>query len=343
MIVVITGAIKNVGDYLIGARARKLLRAFVDEDIVDLNRFDGLSQHITTLNNARAIFLCGGPAYSKSMVPNVYDFGVDLKEIKVPIIPFGLGWSGKPFGKPDSFVFNEKTTTFLNKIHRQIGSSSCRDVITESILNRQGFTNVTMTGCPVWYDLESIGKPLAREPIKKIVFTTPAKPRLLLQNHHLMRILRQEFPEAELICSFHRGIKPDRYTSWKKGVAYQLMAADAKRLGYIIKDVAYGNEKIDFYRNADLHVGYRVHAHLDFLSRRHPTVLINEDGRGQGMAQSLKLPILNFNDPKLIEDYKNALKSIHVGEVNDLENAVSFIDDHFLVMKDYLNNIASKI
>jgi len=340
MIVILTGAIKNVGDYLIGSRARKLLRKFVDEEIVELNRFNNLDEHLDVINSARAVFLCGGPAYAKNVYPGIYPLVSNLDDIKVPIIPFGLGWSGKPFGKPEKFCFSQSGQQFLDKIHSNIDTSSCRDEITESILNRLGYTNVTMTGCPVWYDLDSIGLPLSKNPIKKIVFTTPAKPSLIRQNHRLMKALKKQFPDAELICSFHRGIKPDRYTSYKKGAFYTGMAVSAKSLGFRVVDVSYGVDQIDFYKECDLHVGYRVHAHLDFLSRRKPTVLINEDGRGQGMAKTLGLPVLNYNDRGLFHQYCHALSEIANGNVADLEHAITVIENKFDVMKSFLKNIA---
>ena len=343
MIVTITGAIKNVGDYLIGARARKLLREFVDDDIVNINRFQGLTQHTETMNAARAVILCGGPAYTQSIFPKVYNFGEEFNKINSPIIPFGLGWSGKPFGHPEKFQFNEESRIKLDKIHSEINTSSCRDEITESVLHQQGYSNVTMTGCPVWYDLGSIGKEMSENAIKRIVFTTPAKPGLIRQNHQLMKILQRVFPDAELICSFHRGIKRDRYTGLKKGTFYQLMAADAKRMGFKIVDVAYDLAKTDFYRECDLHVGYRVHAHLDFLSRRHPTMLINEDGRGQGMAQSLNLPVLNYNQTDLLSRYEQQLTAIRDGKIDDLQNAVQTIDKRFEIMKSFLTDLSERI
>ncbi len=38
MLVTITGAVKNVGDYLIGYRGQALLKSFVDPEIINLSR-----------------------------------------------------------------------------------------------------------------------------------------------------------------------------------------------------------------------------------------------------------------------------------------------------------------
>jgi polysaccharide pyruvyl transferase WcaK-like protein len=49
-------------------------------------------------------------------------------------------------------------------------------------------------------------------------------------------------------------------------------------------------DALELYGQVDLHVGYRVHAHLCALSRRRPSLLIAEDGRGRGQAVTLADP-----------------------------------------------------
>ncbi len=339
MITILTGAQKNVGDYLIGSRSRKLLRKFVDRDIVNLDRFENQDKNIDLINKSRAVFLCGGPAYAKNIYPGIYPLVSNIDSIKVPIIPFGLGWSGRPFGQPEQFKFDHSSKVFLDKVHAKIEFSSCRDEVTHAVLKQQGYNNVKMTGCPVWYDLDSIGKELNAECFERIVFTTPAAPSLIKQNHVLMRELKKQFPKAEVVCSFHRGILPDRYTSIRYGAAYASMALGAKLLGFKVIDTAYGLEKLSFYKGFDLHVGYRVHAHLDFLSRRKPSVLINEDGRGLGMVRSLKLPELNYNDPDLVGKYKTVLENYKESNIEDLSASISIIESKFNVMKGFLADI----
>ena len=340
MIVILTGAKKNVGDYLIGSRARKLLREFVDDDIVELDRFSPLDTHIPTINKSRAVILCGGPAYTKNIFPKVYPLTDYIEQIKVPIIPFGLGWSGKPFGSPDDFRFDDISKRIIDDIHKKADFTSCRDIITENILQSHGHDNILMTGCPVWYDLDSIGKELDTSlDYKRIVFTTPASRKLVKQNKKLMKVLRNTFPSAEIICSFHRGILPDKHTGIKRSIAYMRMTLDAKKLGFKVVDTSFDLQKIGFYKDLDLHVGYRVHAHLDFISRRKPSILINEDGRGQGMVESMNLPVLNFDDQNLIESYESLLTNYKVGNFSELLEVPAFIDKQLITMKKFLASI----
>lgn len=41
------------------------------------------------------------------------------------------------------------------------------------------------------------------------------------------------------------------------------------------------------YDNCDLHVGFRVHAHIYNLSKRNKTLLLNEDFRGFAVNETL--------------------------------------------------------
>jgi hypothetical protein len=158
MLSILTGAKKNIGDFLIGNRAKQLLSTYVDQEILEIDRFGEIEPYLDQINQSKALILCGGPAYTSDFYPSIYQLENLIDKITVPIIPFGLGWSGSPFHAPLDFKFTSKSEAFLKRIHSAIKYSSCRDIITEKILNHQGAHNVLMTGCPVWYHLPSIEK-----------------------------------------------------------------------------------------------------------------------------------------------------------------------------------------
>lgn len=335
MLVTLTGAIKNVGDYLIGARGRALLKEFVDAEITDLSRFTLTRTDMEVMNRARAVILCGGPAYKADIFPGVYpEF---LEELNVPVIPMGLGWSGRPFGKPDEFAFTDTSRRVLEHIHNHIRVSGCRDHLTHGILNRYGFNNL-MTGCPAWYDLETVERDFTFNPdIRRVVFTTPAA--VTKESMNTLKLVAKRFPKAEKICSFHRGILPDRYTPWRNSVKYSATAAYAMALGYKVVDTSYGLEKIDFYKDCDLHIGYRVHAHIFFLARRKPSFLINEDGRGQGQAKSLGLPMLDAGAPDILDKLGAGLDRYYATQGEDHAKAVATMKQTFGTMKEFLSTV----
>jgi polysaccharide pyruvyl transferase WcaK-like protein len=327
---------------LIGARAKALLAEFVDEEIIPLDRFKAIDDHLDTINKARCVILCGGPAYTSSIYPGVYPLTEDLSKIKVPIIPYGLGWSGKPMNDPLSFQFDEHSKAFLNNVHKSITASSCRDVLTEQVLKNQGIKNVTMTGCPVWYDLPSIGKSFKEnDDVKKIVITTPASQALLFQTLKVVRLTKKKFPKAKLYLSFHRGILPGKGNGMRKFISYALMCLGSFFIKPSIKitNVEGDLRKIKYYDDCDFHIGYRVHAHLYFLSKRIPSILINEDGRGRGQVLSMELPEFNIDDPKLIEKLSHTLDSYKKEKFNSFKRIGTFIDQRFEIMKSFLAGI----
>ena len=341
MIVLLSGEKKNIGDFLITERARKLFAHLLDDEIIILDRFKNLESDIDLINSARFLVLCGGPAYASDIYKGIYPLVNDLRKIKVPIIPFGLGWCGRP-SNPNEFRFNADSKMLLDNIHSTIENSSCRDDITASVLKNCGYNNVTMTGCPVWYDVESIGKEFEiKNSIKKIVFTTAADPKLIKQTYLLIKSIHKYFPDAEITMSYHRGIFPDKHTTYRATIGYLLMYGVAKLVNrkIKIKDVAYKLEKLDFYDDCDFHIGYRVHAHLYFLSKRLPSMLINEDGRGKGMVQTMGLPIFNIEDKDVVAKVDRKLREYKDNNFDSFIEIGKYIDKQYNVMKGFIKHL----
>jgi hypothetical protein len=128
----------------------------------------------------------------------------------------------------------------------------------------------------------------------------------------LLHLLARRHPDAERWCSFHRGIRRDALTSGKAALASRVIATFARARGYRVLDAAYDLGALAAYDDADLHVGYRVHAHLDFLSRRRPSLLVSEDGRGRGQN-------LTFGAADLVAGARNLVAQVDrllAGEVD---------------------------
>lgn len=113
----------------------------------------------------------------------------------------------------------------------------------------------------------------------------------------------------------------------------------AQRYHVHIRDVSGDVNKLDFYQDCDLHIGYRVHAHLYFISQRTPSILINEDGRGLGMGVSLGLPVFDVNEKDLIDRIQKQLKVYLDEQFESFNTTFSFIDSTFEVMKEFLFSI----
>lgn len=206
MIITLTGKKQNVGDYLISYRAHALLKKFVDEDLLDISRFALPGDFYEQVNKAKALFLCGGPAYQEAIYPNIYN--IDLDKIKVPVIPYGLGFKAVAGVSPKDFRFKEAATDFVKRVHAGIPSSSARDPLTKEALKAAaGVENVTMTGCPATYDLDCLDKefPFKLMP-ETIVLSGPA-----IADQHtfdMVKYIAKRFPKARKILALHHATGP---------------------------------------------------------------------------------------------------------------------------------------
>jgi hypothetical protein len=286
--VALHGAKKNAGDFLIRERALALIRHVrPDHDIVLHPRWEALDDAM--ISGADAVVLCGGPGLREDFYPETFRLVSDLGGIRIPVLPLALGWSGRPVDQPEMFEFNDASRSALSAILRTVAWGSVRDDVSLRIVERAGIGAFRRTGCTAWYHLPSLGTPL-RGPgkVRRLVFTPPATSgRLFGESVRLMRLLRSRYRRAERFCVFHRGLRADRFTYRRESAAVLSLAAAATALGFKVVDAAFDLARIAFYKDADLHVGYRVHAHLAFVSYRRPTLLISEDGRGLGQAEAL--------------------------------------------------------
>jgi len=301
--IVLSGARKNVGDFLILECGRALLAHHRPDRTLEVwDRATRLDDKLDSVNAARAVILLGGPAYAPNFWPHIYPLAADLDAIRVPVYPLALGWCGEPARAPERFAFDEPSLRALRAIHGRIEASSCRDHTTQDLLRRHGIANTLVTGCTVWHDLASTGREVvAPEPIARVVVTPGARRSLALQNAALIRGVRRRFPDAEIACVFHRGLQHDAFTRRRDAWAAQWLRRVARRQGCTIVDAAFDVGKIRFYRECDLHVGYRVHAHLAFLSMRKPSFLLQEDGRGIGASASLGTHDVYARSPGALE------------------------------------------
>lgn len=136
-----------------------------------------------------------------------------------------------------------------------------------------------------------------------------------------------------------------------------------------IADLSFSYENYRIYNNVEFHVGFRVHAHLYFLSRRYPSLLIHEDGRGRSISETLGIygvdafcrhPLGGLLQPldrmlqrlsiaPIKHDVKNNVPEIvECLLINHLESGFSgyagisnVIDQNFGIMKKFLQSLPS--
>ena len=131
--------------------------------------------------------------------------------------------------------------------------------------------------------------------LQTIVFTPPANKPYFKQAKSILAYIVKEFgnrpSRSEIIVSFHRGIDDD-------------FAHFAESHHCKVVDVSGNISHLQFYDSCDLHIGYRLHAHLYFLSLRKPSYVIAEDFRA---LESLNtLANFGFTGWRMARDYSRS-------------------------------------
>ena len=269
-------ALRNAGDSLIFERARRLITDVLPGTPLDVaEAWHRLDEQMPPgeLRRYRAVVVCGGPGYVRG-IHDLYPIGA-LEELP-PLVLLALGSRVNPGTRRQltSFRFDADDRRFLDEILSRSNSLGARDPLTAELLRANGYQRVTMTGDPAWYALDRIDQP-ARTPsaFAAIAFTPPANPAYYHQATLLFKALAAAEPRARGHVVFHRGVQPP-------------FAEMAERLGWKPVDITGSAGGFRIYDEMDLHVGYRLHAHLYCTSVGTTSYVVAEDSRGIGMLQA---------------------------------------------------------
>ncbi len=326
---------QNVGDRLLTETAKKLVDFTTNEanEFTSFFRETALDDALEQVNSSKGVLLPGF-ALRPTTYPNTYRLTKNLEDIKVPIIPIGIGTKFS-FGKDkelEDAKLDKGTRFLLDHIYERNQILPAREFVTHSILKRNGYENIIYTGDLGYFDPTCIGRQfkLPNE-IKKVAFTTPHNGRLVPQAKRVLSLLKTMFGGAKLYF----------VNQSKAGSAnhqHDFILQDfAQSLGYEVLDTNGDLDGIEnTYTDFDLHVGYRCHGHIMFLRNRIPSFLIAEDSRGAGFLKSLgrAMGLPAFALSKASFGWKSAAKLI---VRKDFNQAYSMAPDNQLDIK--LGNI----
>src|SRR5262245_16932939 len=132
---------RNVGDLFIEESAKRILSYDRDTSCDIDPRRPIRSADIERINRADAAVILGtNPWYRDLPKPTRWQFRLDdLKRIRVPIIPFGIGTTRHP-GEDNEF--EPETREQLRVIHASCPLASARDPRTAEALTEAGIRNV---------------------------------------------------------------------------------------------------------------------------------------------------------------------------------------------------------
>jgi hypothetical protein len=331
----------NGGDYLI---AKKLLEIIEHEKIGhEIVYKSGLEQFSTDfVKTFDRVLIGGGPLYENRLLSsNAFPLLDIVNDLSIPTDIVGAGWYGDDWQSDTiyNYKFNYYTLNILNKIVANGGTLGCRDYITSRVLKNNDLGNVIMTGCPVWYDYNNLDSVCINSSVNKeisnIIISDPGVTKKedthnlkAEQTISVVKLLQELFPHANIRFTFNNGILTKYSTPCNKKIKSFL---DSQKIESI--DLSNNWEGFQFYDSIDLHVGYRVHSHIYSLSKRIPSILIQEDARGYGVNHALGL-----SDQLNSLDISNKHKQeIHPNEylIPDLKNQISeMIDSDFIKLKN---------
>lgn len=295
--VILTGSKNNAGDFLIKHRAKKLFEAFrPDRHIIDLNAWEPMDdKKLELINSSKALILMGGPALQRNMYPGIYKLPSNLDEITAPIATMGIGWKSVKGNWQDTYLYslNDTTIKLLDRIKADGLTSSVRDFHTLNVLASKGYDNFLMTGCPAYYDLEHIDKPFKfPETINKVAFSLGVSfiqsPSMEKQMKAQILRLKKYFAEQNFEVVFHHALDADKFLKTHGATTTHNKRHNEFAKWLATQNIAYvdisgsAENLINYYSQVDLHIGYRVHAHIFMNSVKKSSILISEDGRAKG-------------------------------------------------------------
>lgn len=337
-IALMSGAYVNAGDFLIEQRCRELLETNIDNAQIDVfKRNVSYDDRIECLNSYDLIVFGGGPGFQARIYPDKIPFVSNLQDIRARMAVLGWGWKGRSGGSAHIYkknIFTKDMIRFISHISGQSQHIGCRDWCTVQMLKAQGFENAVMTGCPAWYCMDTIEdlgtqhKKLLNCEKPKIIISDAAFPQNVIYMEMLLRTIREIYPHAYMKVLLHRGITKQNQRCLNDKLK--------EVLEFETDDISGGGAEIfRQYDACDLHIGFRVHAHIYCLSRGIPSVLINEDARGFGVNDALGIRNL-YCDKYLrnqICDYFDFLYHTNMFQYMQSGEAIKF---YYAAMQKYI-------
>ncbi len=287
----------NLGDGFILHGIERLLGAF-DPDLVLSNR---IRPEAAIREANRIIVLGGANQLSDDFSPWP---GLTAREILnggLRFLPMGVGLHG---GKSRNLAFTAQAREIIEAIHDRIEYSSWRCPRTVAILEA-GFPNLRkkflMTGCPVLYDQPLLSGRNFLSEKNSIAVTVTDRGDFYDREAGTLEVVARIFASSSKQLVFHQDFQAKDATLYaalrdhlpaaliKKRDQFRRLA---KKLGYEIVVPKTAAECLQFYRQIDMHIGSRLHAHLHFLSQNKKSFLTYVDDRCLGFSEFLGFPLV---------------------------------------------------
>lgn len=290
----------NVGDGFILDSALKLLGSRPARVIS--SRLAISEEDLDAINSSRMLLVAGANTlkYDFQITP---DFTPQLLDrIQVPVVLLGIGHYGtyaataQPLLPAAEAVMREILQRFP---YVSVRCDASAGYLRSSIPDLA--PQVLMTSCPVAYPVDKIFHGFERKTEYDQLVCTVTDRQALGAQLPLLNIAPQLFPSRRRILALHQDYE-------NKGL-WDL----ARSLGF---EVFRGNTYesfLDLYRDTDIHIGNRLHAHLKCLSYGRRSFLTPFDLRQQFFAESLDFPLIQRLPDLTLDSYDFARYGARLG------------------------------
>jgi hypothetical protein len=299
------GKVLNIGDGFIDHCIENSFKAFSSEEPIlrFTTRTALTSADVEKINSTKALIVCGTNLYG----PN-FKLNFSMNDVKIPVIPISVGWTG--IGNRKNFSFTAEAKRLLQEIHERIPASSVRCLHSKQLLDTVLPEDKTIhTGCAVSYFDYIFGKN-----------ETPEEKILVISITNRGDQASSEMQRLKDIHDTFKG-KYKIYISLNQNLGNHNIL---KQYGTIISSNNI-HDYFSIYDKAEMHIGSRLHTHLYFLARKKKSYLLTFDGRQEGFAHSLDFNL--YKSPKDIK-YDTNFEAIY-----------NKIDSYFNSYKSFIQNI----
>ena len=270
---------QNIGDQLITTSLINTIRAVKGEDtkftVIWREEIWANVEH-DIRNSDAVIFAC--LAIRPQMHTREYPFLEEVIKCGTPYAVMSAGTALKPGQTGASMFdgFSNETIELLKKMNKKAIFFTTRGYLSQSLCEKIGLNRVLFSGDIAFCIKEYSDVKFKKErPIKNIAISDPHYSSYYYDSlRKLHRGLKDLFPNANILIAQH-GVNKN---------VEKLSVSDGINVSPIYKNRYSG---LNIYNDIDLHVGFRVHAHVSTLSRRRYSYLLEQDGRGMDYGMTI--------------------------------------------------------
>lgn len=345
-IILMSGAVGNAGDFLIVKRTVELLNYCLKGCMIEVvNRLQPCDNIIDKINHADILIWAGGPLFQPNIYPQGIPFVNDLEKITVPQFTIGLGWKGQNLKDQHvySYKLSEQTLRFIAKIQESKFQIGCRDFFTIRMLKNHNIDNCNMVGCPAWYNIEKVGQLTVNkkfEEVKKICISDPWRYSSYYQVIELIELLKRRFTKAKIYFVYHHILNQCEIEKFQE---VQILEQKLKNYDIQSINISGSAEKLCIYDDCDLHIGWRVHAHIYNMSIRNISILIEEDSRGGGYNEIVGMQSIKAYENDLSDKNLYLNRAIDDGIDRMIQTDYFEIEKAFYIMSKYFDRMKKHI